>query len=104
MIIAGNGSNSIFLLFMYSFDVGLESPFCQFQAIHIKLFISSFNSDIIRTQNTHKHPRLCGIRTHDRSVGSGVLTLLSTCCVLQPCTQTGEANKEDRKTGNTSLI
>jgi hypothetical protein len=26
---------------------------------------------IIRTQNTHKHPCLCGIRTHDPSVGVG---------------------------------
>jgi hypothetical protein len=29
----------LFLLFVYSFDVGLESPFCQFQAIHILSFL-----------------------------------------------------------------
>jgi hypothetical protein len=38
---------------------------------YIKLFVSSFNSDIIRTQNTHKHPCLSGIRTHDPNVGAG---------------------------------
>jgi hypothetical protein len=32
-----------FLIIHISFGVRLESPFCQFQAIHIKLFISSFN-------------------------------------------------------------
>jgi hypothetical protein len=44
-----------FLLFVYSFffGVGLESPFCQFQAILIKLFISILNSDIICTRRTH---------------------------------------------------
>jgi hypothetical protein len=47
----------------------MQTP--QIKFIHIKLFISSFNSDIIRTQNTHKHLCLNGIQTHDPSVGAG---------------------------------
>jgi hypothetical protein len=62
-----------FFLFIYSFGVGLESPFCQLQAIHIKRFCKYFQLRfyIIRTQNTHKHPYLSGIRNHDPSVGAG---------------------------------
>jgi hypothetical protein len=59
------------LLFIHIVWRRAREPILQSQAIHIKLFRSSFNSDIIRTQNTHKHPCLRGIRTHDPSVGAG---------------------------------
>jgi hypothetical protein len=72
------------LLFIYSFGVGLESPFCQLQAIYIKLLQVDSTQILYKTHTEHTQTSISKWDSNPRSQCWGILCYFRNVCWKLP--------------------